>query len=989
MNPKRWQKIERLYHEALARDADERPEFLRQACSGDDDVRQEVESLLSQRASSDDLLSSRGATAPDQLVPHRGADVDVGATPPPSDRVGSLAGHTIGPYRLQSLIGAGGMGEVYRARDTRLGRDVAIKIVSQRFAAEPDRLARFEREARVLASLNHPNIATIHGIEDGGGFRALVMELVEGRTLADRLMRGAMPAPEALAVARQLAAALDAAHDKGIIHRDLKPANISISSTGVVKVLDFGLAKAVRGESGADLSRAPTITLDATREGLIVGTAAYMSPEQARGHSVDKRTDIWAFGCVLYEMLTGRAAFARETISDTIAAILHSEPDWHAVSSRAPAATGRLLRRCLIKEATRRLRDIGDARFEIDEILAGVRASSPAGSEAAPSGGVRRSSGGRWVVTAAALIVAGLVGAGAAWFLSSGGSSSERPAQFTLSFAGQRADVADATVPMPSPDGRHFVFVAANEAGTTSLWIRPIDSAAARALAGTEGGEAPIWSPDGQWVAFYAEGKLKKVRVDGGLPQTIATLRGFQQAAWGSAGEIIFRPTNRESLFRISASGGMPAPLTQLNTAFGENSHRGPTFLPDGRRFLFTGRSTAPENNALYIGSLDSSEVRRIMSLASKAVYVAPRNGGPGTLIYYRDGGLQAHAYDPDRGELIGEPQSIIGDVQYDAAGIVAFFEVSADGRVIVVRPAAAGDRQLTWVERNGDQTGTLGGPGVISQPRLSAQGDRVAFTRPDAQNGNRDVWTITVARGGATRLTVDPSNDWHAVWSSDGKRIAFASDRDGAVERLFVKPSNDAGGADSAMGTVTGALSDWSRDGRWIAFAQPGQPVSIGSASADRAPFRFLATPFWNGSARFSPDSKWIAYTSNETGRYEVFVRPFAGAPATAEGSIRISESGGDYPVWRSDGLELYYMSEDLTIYAVATTDLQAGIAPRPQVLFRACPETVPFQRPMRGTPWGHPFDTLDGKRFLVNCQANPSGQFVVLMNWSPTAHR
>jgi serine/threonine protein kinase/Tol biopolymer transport system component len=986
MNPKRWQEIERLYHEALARDADERSEFLRQACGGDDDVRQEVESLLSQATAADRLLSGRGAGPHDQLVRRAFADTELPGTSDPTAGVGTLAGHTIGPYRLHSLIGAGGMGEVYRARDTRLGRDVAVKIVSQKFAADPDRLARFEREARVLASLNHPNIATIHGIEDGGGIRALVMELVEGETLADRLMRGAMPAAEALAVARQLADALDAAHDKGIIHRDLKPANISVSSTGVVKVLDFGLAKAVRGESAADLSQTPTITRDATREGLIVGTAAYMSPEQARGQSVDKRTDIWAFGCVLYEMLTRRAAFARETISDTIAAILNSEPDWRAISG-APSAVGKLLRRCLIKEPARRLRDIGDARLEIDEILAGLSASSSAGSETAPSGHVRTSSIGRWVVTGAALIVAGLVGAATARLFLGGGSSAERPAQFTLSFAGQKADVADATVPMPSPDGRQFVFVAANEAGTTSLWIRPLDSAEARPLTGTDGGQTPIWSPDGQWVAFYADGKLKKVRVDGGLPQTIATLRGFQQAAWGSAGEIIFRARNREPLFRVSASGGTPAPLTQLNAALEENSHRGPTFLPDGRRFLFTSRSAAPENNALYIGSLDSSDVRRVMSLASKAVYVASRNGGPGTLIYYRDGGLEAHAFDPDRGELIGEPQPIIGDVEYNAAGIVAFFEVSADGRVIVVRPAGAGDRQFTWFERNGDQTGTLGGPGDIYQPRLSAQGDRVAFTRPDAQNGNRDVWTMTVPRGGATRLTVDPSNDWHAVWSSDGKRIAFASDRDGPVERLFVKPSNDAGGADSAMGTATGALSDWSRDGRWIAF---GSPVSIVSASADSQAFRFLATPFWNGSARFSPDSKWIAYTSNETGGYEVFVRPFAGAPATAEGSIRISDSGGDYPVWRSDGQELYYMSEDLTIYAVATTDLHAnGIAPRPQTLFRACPETVPFQRPMRGTPWGHPFDTLDGKRFLVNCQANPSGQFVVLMNWSPAADR
>ena len=365
---------------------------------------------------------------------------------------------------------------------------------------------------------------------------------------------------------------------------------------------------------------------------------------------------------------------------------------------------------------------------------------------------------------------------------------------------------------------------------------------------------------------------------------------------------------------------------------------------------------------------------------------MASPRGGPGTLIYYRDGGLEAHTFDPDSGQLVGEPQPIIGDVDYNAAGITAFFEVSANGRVIVVRPAGTGDTQLTWFERNGDQTGTLGGPGDFLQPRFSFLGDRVAFTRADAQNGNRDIWTMGVARGTATRLTVDPSNDWHAVWSSDGKRIAFVSDRSG-VETLYIKPSNDSGGPVLAVPAATGGPSDWSRDGRWIAY---GQPVSIATALGDGEAFRFLAAPFWSGAARFSPDSKWIAYTSNETGRYEVFVRPFAGAPAAADSNIQISVGGGDYPVWRSDGKELYYMSGDFTIQAVVTEDLnRTDLNPRPLALFRACPGTVPFLQPMRGTPWGHPFDTSDGKRFLVNCQAHPPGQFVVLMNWSPAVNR
>ena len=894
-----------------------------------------------------------------------------------------LTGQHLGVYQFHERIGIGGMGEVYRARDIRLARDVAVKILPREFAAEVDRLARFEREARILASLNHPNIATIHGLEDSDGVLALVMELVEGATLAGRLTRGAMPLSEALGVARQIAEALDAAHEKGIVHRDLKPANVMVTSAGLVKVLDFGLAKHV-GDVGAAAPspEVQTMTASPTREGFIVGTAAYMSPEQARGNAVDKRTDVWAFGCVLYEMLTGRATFARETISDTIATILEHEPDWEAVPSAAPTEVHRLLRRCLAKVPAHRLRDIGDARIELDELLAaGPAFSSPLAEE---KGAPRP-----WLWAGTGVLGGGLIVAAVALSTSSPVLPIEPPAQFTLSFEGQMGDVAATTVPVPSPDGRSFAFVGTNEDGVTSLWTRALDSAETRPVPGTEGAQATFWSPDGRWIGFYADGRLKKVRASGGPPQTIASLPGLQDAAWGRGGDIIFRPSNREPLLRISDDGGEPNPLTRLNVALAENSHRGPTFLPDGRRFLFTSRCAVPENNTLYVGSLDSSEVRRVMPIQSKAVYIPSRHNGPGVLLYYRDGNLEARTFDEASATVLGEPQPVAASVAYNAAGIQALFEVSADGRLIVSRPAGAGATQLTWFERSGEQTGTVGGPGIFYQPRISPRGDLVAFNRPDTQSGNRDVWTVDVARGIAARLTIHPANDWHAVWSPDGKRMAFASDRSGQRETtLYFKQSIDAGGEELPLLDLEGGPTDWSRDGQWIAYGSTN--LEIVAASGDRKPFSFLVRPFRQGGSRFSPDGRWIAYVSDETGRFEVFVRPFSGGSAESDSRVQVSEAGGDFPVWRSDGRELYYMSGDFTIYAVSTTDLRTnGTVGRPERLFRACPGSVTVNRPLHGAWWSHSFDTLDGKRFLVNCAAQPPGQFNVLMNWSPSAVR
>ncbi len=889
-------------------------------------------------------------------------------------------GQRFGVYQLHERIGVGGMGEVYRARDSRLDRPVAIKVLPREFSADTDRLARFEREARVLASLNHRNIATIHGLEERDGVLALVMELVEGTTLANRLTRGAMPPAEAIGAARQIADALDAAHEKGIVHRDLKPANVMLTPGGVIKVLDFGLARHVADPAAAGPDT-QTMTFARTQEGLVMGTAAYMSPEQARGQAVDKRTDIWAFGCVLYEMLTGRAAFARETISDTIAALLERDPDWQALPPAAPAAVHKLLQRCLVKAPASRLRDIGDARIELEE-LAATRQDPAALQDGRPARRV-------WTWTTAGLVCGALIAGAITWLTPRRESSIELPAQFTLSFREQMDDTAVTTVPAPSPDGRTFVFVGTDEQNVTALWSRAIDSPEARRFEGTEGVRFAFWSADGRWIGFFADGRLKRISASGGPVQTIARIPGLIDAAWGRHGDIIFRPGNRQPLFRISDQGGEPAPLTELNDDLAENSHRGPAFLPDGRRFLFTSRCAVPENNALYIGSLDSPEVRRVMPLQSKAIYVPARDGGPGALVYYRDGNLETRVFDPASETLLGEPQVVAAAVDYGAAGLNAFFEISADGRVMVVRPAGAGHTQLTWFERSGEQTGTVGGPSVYYQPRISPDGTRVAFNRPDPQTNNRDVWTIDVARGIAARLTLHPANDWHAVWSPDGRQIAFASDRDGASETtLHLKHAINVGSEESPLLNVVGAPSDWSRDGRWIAYGSATNNVEIVTASGDPDPYSFVR-PSRQGGARFSPDARWIAYTSDETGRFEVFVRTFDGGPAESD-SIQVSENGGDFPVWRADGQELYYMSADFTIYAVTTEGLHlTGHVPRGEPLFRACPGSVTQGPPGRGAWWSNPFDTVDGNRFLVNCVQQSPDTFNVLMNWSPAALR
>ena len=504
------------------------------------------------------------------------------------------------------------MGEVYRARDTKLNRDVALKVLPDSFATDPDRLARFQREAQVLASLNHPNIAHIHGLEDSGGVRALVMELVEGEDLAQRITRGAILIDEALPIAKQIAEALEAAHEQGIIHRDLKPANIKVRNDGTVKVLDFGLAKAMEpvGLISSNLSQSPTITTPAmTQAGMILGTAAYMAPEQARGKVVDRRADIWAFGCVLYEMLTRRRAFSGQTVPDTIGAVLGREPDWTLLPPHASASVRRVLQRCLEKDPRRRLRDIGDARLELDVTDAvSMQPEAPTTRQ-------------KWPLVLAGAAVAGALISVFLWLSARAAPSSVRsgsPVRFTLTFDGL---TTDESVPAPSPDGTHAVLGARDAEGHQSLWLRTMDSGTVQRIGGTDDGSSPFWSKDGHWIGFYADGKLKKVSVSGGSPQTVVPVPidypGSQGASWNGSGEIIFTTSNRGGLSVVHDPGGTARALTTLDRARTENSHRHPQFLPDGVHFIFMARCNLRENDALYLGRLDTGETHRVLSVRS------------------------------------------------------------------------------------------------------------------------------------------------------------------------------------------------------------------------------------------------------------------------------------------------------------------------------------------------------------------------------------
>ncbi len=867
-------------------------------------------------------------------------------------------GAHLGPYEIQDRLGVGGMGEVFRAHDTRLGRSVAIKVSAERFSE------RFEREARLIAALNHPNICTLYDV----GPDYLVMELVEGPTLADRLAEGPMPLDEALVVARQIAEALRAAHEKGIVHRDLKPANIKLKQDGTVKVLDFGLATAVgAGPTGASTADSPTFTMGSTQIGTILGTAGYMAPEQARGRPVDKRADIWAFGVVLYEMLAGGKLFEADTVSDSLANILTKEPDFN----RVPFQVRRLLRSCLQKDLRQRLSDIGDAMLLLDEPPKTVTLAG------------RRS---LWLwlgpvlalATAIVLDVAGWLH----WRATPAVQESLRfqiqpPEKVTLANTGSFA---------LSPDGRKLAFAGIDN-GEQKLWIRSMDSLEAHALAGTNltGALPMFWSPDSRFVAFEGDNKLKKVDVSGGFPENICDLPARSDVVggtWNRDNVILFGETGK-GIMRVSAGGGTPVPVTALDPARKERFHLYPTFLPDGDHFLYVG--SVGEDTGVYAGSLDTKPERQNSNLlfktGSSVSYVPSANSGKGRILFVQDGSLYAQTFNPGRLAIEGEPVPIQQQVAVNP-GLI-FGMVSATGNDLVYRSSAGEDLQLNWLDRSGRVLGTVGEADRYQFLVLSRDGTRSAVGKRDAA-GNLDIWLMDLNTGAATRFTFNPSNNNTPVWSPDGTRVIFYSNH-GGMPGLYQKSTNGAG-AESALlqNGAAGGVSDWSRDGRYVIFTNSAT-IWVLPLMGDHKPIPFLHSSFIQIGARLSPDSRWIAFPSKESGREEIYVESFtpaadAGSAATT-GKWLVSRDGGVGMIhWRQDGKELFYLAPDGSVMAVPVTPGPVFHAGAPQRLF-----TVPTVF-MHSTAPGNLADVSpDGQKFLLALpKGGESSQgFTVVTNW------
>jgi Tol biopolymer transport system component len=910
-------------------------------------------------------------------------------------------GFRLGVYEVSALLGEGGMGEVYRATDSTLKRQVAIKVLPASLAGDADRLARFQREAEALAALNHPNIAAIYGLErldgqegrDGQGTTScIVMELVEGEDLSHKLQglraqgKG-LPIDEALPIAKQIAEALEAAHEQGIIHRDLKPANIKVRPDGTVKVLDFGLAKAIDQSPASSpqfpvpgLSMSPTIMSPVmSGVGVILGTAAYMAPEQAKGRAVDKRADIWAFGVVLYEMLTGRRLFEAEDVSETLAAVLTRDVRMAALPAAVPAQVQTLLRDCLARDPKQRLRDIGDARLTLEKIIAGAPDEATA---VAASPAPMASSSSRALPWMIALVLAA---AAVALAIPASRYLRQSPPLETRLDIVTPATVQPASFAL-SPDGRQIVFVATDDK-TSRLWLRSLSSTTAQPLAGTDGATLPFWSPDGRSIGFFAANALKRLDLGGSAPQTLAPAPNGNGGTWNADGVIVYSPNNTSPLLRVAASGGAPAAVTILGAQQTGQIH--PQFLPDGRRLVFLVAGTT-DVSGVYLAGLDGrSPVRLTAEARTSAVYASP-----GFLVWGRAGTLVAQKVDIERSVLVGEPVTLTASLADDVSYLRSAVSVSANG-LIAFRTASGGQRQLTWFDRSGAPQGVVGGPDSTQlQPRLSPDGRRVAVVRGNL--GNPDIWLLDGAR--ASRFTFDPGQDWFATWSPDGTRLVYRSRGIGGP--LYMKLTSGAGVEEQFLATdQTLTASSWSPDGRFLMYMSIDPKtnadlwvIPMTGDAEHRKPFVFLKTPFREAYGTFSPDSRWVAYHSNESGRPEVYVRSFTPPGATpasasaAAGQWQISTTGGILPMWRSDGKELYYVNPDGALMAVPIAVTATGVEPGTPVML--------FQTHMFGggadVQLGWQYDVARDGRFLINTLVNDTAAPITLIqNWQPDAKK
>ncbi len=882
-----------------------------------------------------------------------------------------LTGTRLGRYEIRSKIGEGGMGEVYLARDTQLGRDVAVKVLPSTYSDDPERLHRFEQEACAASALNHPNILSIYDVGTHDGSPYVVSELLQGQTLRQRISGTALPQRKVIDYALQVAHGLAAAHEKGIVHRDLKPDNLFITNEWRVKILDFGLAK-LTGAGDAELSQTgiPTRRVD-TDPGKVMGTVGYMSPEQVKGRAVDHRSDIFSFGAILYEMLSGRRAFHGESAAETMSAILKEDPpDLSETNQRISPALERLVNHCLEKNPEARFHSASDLAFAL-EALSGstpVSAQTIAMSALAPRRLTRR----ELILGSVAAVAVIAVVALAVALASSYFRRAPTEARAVRLFINPPEKTGFGSFAI-SPDGLRLVFVATDASGKSLLWLRPLDSITAQPVSGTEEAALPFWSPDSRFIGFFAGGKLKKVEVTGGTVQTLCNAAVPRGGTWNRDGVILFVPTPNEPIYQVSAAGGEPNRLTRLDPSHQEASHRWPFFLPDGRHFLYSVLG-GPQSQGIYVTSLDGKENRRLLNVPNSVVAYA----APGYLLFRREATLMAQAFDADNLQLSGEPFPVAEQVGYDVASFQTFFSVSQTG-VLVYSSGSYGNSQLTWIDRGGKEIGLLGGPGNFIRPWFSPDGKRVAVDGVDPQ-GNRDVWLIDLATGKPTRFTFDPAQELFAVWSPDGSRIAFSSDQEGP-RHLYQKAATGAGKEELLLKTDHNKFpSDWSADGRFIAYVvndpKTKQDIWVLPLFGDQKPIPFLQTDFNERNGRFSPDGRWIAYTSDESGINQIYVQSF---PALG-GKQQISSNGGYFLAWRRDGTEFFYVASDKKMMAVDVKEedgtLKSG-APKPLFDLRV---------PSFNAAVAQFAVTADGQKFLV---ANTAGEITsmpinVVLNWT-----